>query len=218
VKTKSLLVLLGIGGALAAAFYLVKPSQPEYKGVTLHTWVERYAAPNPNPQKQEAKHAIQTIGTNAIPYLLKWIDYEEPTWPKKASRWIPYIYRIAPWWFSPKQFDAAFGFAILGTNAASAVPTLANILNDTNRITAHSRVAYALCCIGTPALPALAAALRNKEPNVAFFYDWVTNVDQPRSINMHPEQYMELFIIATNTMAHLAKNPNTNAAWAQGAP
>jgi hypothetical protein len=225
VKAKPLLILLATGAVLAtSAFYFAGPSQPQYKGLPLSTWLSQYAAPSPNPQRKEAELAIQNMGTNAIPLLLQWIDYQPPQWRTKVARSFPRIQKIAPWLFSPtprqtRALNATFGFAALGTNAAAAVPTLANLMSKTNRPSSHRNAVYALCAIGTPALPNLAAALRNKDPEVTFLYQWATNTPSiytVLSIRIHPEQYMELFIIGTNTVARLAANPSTNAFPAQG--
>jgi hypothetical protein len=50
--------------------------EPEYNGVPLSKWLERYNDGN-NP---EAAEALRHIGTNALPCLFRWIQYETPGW------------------------------------------------------------------------------------------------------------------------------------------
>ena len=37
----------------------------------------------------EAEMAVRNIGTNGIPFLLQWINYEPPTWRKKLRSNLP---------------------------------------------------------------------------------------------------------------------------------
>jgi hypothetical protein len=55
--------------------------EPEYNGVTLSKWLERYN----NGNNAETTVAIQHIGTNALPFLLRWIQYETPGWRKSLD-------------------------------------------------------------------------------------------------------------------------------------
>jgi hypothetical protein len=59
--------------------------EPEYDGVLLSEWLERYSVSASGYQRSEnfrAIQAIQRIGTNAIPFFLRWIQYETPGWRK----------------------------------------------------------------------------------------------------------------------------------------
>ena len=49
--------------------------EPEYKGVPLSNWLERYV-----DNKPQSAEALKHIGTNALPFLLRWIQYETPGW------------------------------------------------------------------------------------------------------------------------------------------
>jgi len=73
-------------GCLAAAIlvFTLWPSErePEYKGITLTKYLDR-AAGSPN---EELTEAIKHIGTNALPYLLRAVDYHPPRW-KFALGW-----------------------------------------------------------------------------------------------------------------------------------
>jgi len=64
------LVILGLAGAFFAM--RLWETQPRYAGRSLNQWVGRLGK---RPNDSEARRAITQIGTNAIPYLLKWIAY-----------------------------------------------------------------------------------------------------------------------------------------------
>src|SRR5580765_5003210 len=81
-------LLLIAGGVLVvvAAVVFSRPREPEYGGKKLSEWVARqapsYWAKQPIDivsNRVVAVRAIRMIGTNAIPYLLKWMRYETPT-------------------------------------------------------------------------------------------------------------------------------------------
>lgn len=90
-------------------------------------------------EDKQATEALREIGTNALPYLIKWIAETESRQPYLGS---------------------ADAFGVLGTNAAPAVPELALLLASTNRLAA-TLAGTALGHIGKPALPALIAAYTN---------------------------------------------------------
>jgi len=72
------LIIPILGFAIVATFVsLVWPRErePEYNGIPLSKWLERYV-----DSKPQSAVAIQHIGTNALPFLLRWIQYETPGW------------------------------------------------------------------------------------------------------------------------------------------
>jgi len=72
-----LLILLGCVASITLAMLLWPTErEPEYNGVPLTKWLERYNDGN----NAEATAAIRRIGTNALPFLLRWIQYESPGW------------------------------------------------------------------------------------------------------------------------------------------
>jgi hypothetical protein len=68
-----ILVVVVLAGVLVAVFR--RDREPEYGGKRLSEWVDGYAMQIRNAGSNEA---IRHIGTNAVPYLLKWIRYETP--------------------------------------------------------------------------------------------------------------------------------------------
>src|SRR2546430_1553565 len=61
-----------LGGFLI--WVLRREREPAYGGKKLSGWVMAYAVYPPNYNKID--DAIRQIGTNGIPYLVKWITYE----------------------------------------------------------------------------------------------------------------------------------------------
>jgi len=143
-KTKISLWLFLIGLAAVALIALNWPGKPEpvYNGKTLSEWCEldhkahwtlRHGLIE-NQNEAAAKEAVNAIGTNAIPFFLKWINEDEPAWRIKLAAATDKL----PGAFGKNQtlkaiilgkgaFHVNFaliGFKLLGTNAAPAVPAL----------------------------------------------------------------------------------------------
>ena len=75
-RRRLLLILLGSVASITLAILLwPREREPEYKGLPLSTWLMRYRDDAP-----QAIEAIRHIGTNALPYLVRWIQYERPAW------------------------------------------------------------------------------------------------------------------------------------------
>jgi hypothetical protein len=64
------IVLLAVIGGVIAYSLLRQDDEPTYQGRRLSEWLD--------PNHRDAKTGVQRIGTNALPPLLKWIDYEKP--------------------------------------------------------------------------------------------------------------------------------------------
>jgi hypothetical protein len=147
-------------------------SEPEYKGKTLSklvtlgwrngVWV------GTDQEGREVIEAAKHIGTNALPWLLKWIDDENPweIWSLHFIGKLPgpvrgVVYRRCGPTLERKLKDrkgvlAYFWIMRLGSRAAPAVPELTRRMNDASvnnyRINAAMR---ALSYIGKDGLPPL---------------------------------------------------------------
>src|SRR5258708_5803766 len=59
--------------------------EPSFKGRTLTHWLTMdYLAGSPE-QEQEPIDAVRRIGTNALPFLLKWISCQSSPWQDKID-------------------------------------------------------------------------------------------------------------------------------------
>ncbi len=167
---------------LAAAIIMahIPSREPFYKGKRLSEWARAYAAntlttkPDTSEQRQ-ARDAIRQIGTNAIPDLLKWINYEQPVW---KTTWYPKInpllQKLNPNWpmWDDKRLgaeDAICAFEVLGPKAAGAIPELSRMVNETRAPETSWRAARALAFLGDGALHPLLSALTNRQPTIRLF-------------------------------------------------
>src|SRR5580765_3093759 len=134
------LVVGAILVALALTFWAcLQKSGPRYKGRSLNYWVHDYwplrTAPAKTPKPEEA---IRNIGTNALPFLLSWIQANEPSYRGKLSwRMSRLPDRLKPEWarsgYTPFQLQSAHAFKALGALAIPAVPQLAKIAADSSQ-------------------------------------------------------------------------------------
>lgn len=129
--------VLIIASACLVAFILAlvlwpREREPEYNGATLSTWLLRCALSGNQAESAPAVDAIRHMGTNALPFLVRWIQYEPGwrdslgrkmwTWPVIRSRHD--IQRLI-WNMTQYRANAAvYGFQVLGSTANPAVPEL----------------------------------------------------------------------------------------------
>src|SRR5947208_5523038 len=67
--------------ALIAMLAFPTEREPAYGGKKLREWLNLYVqSPDRFTDGQEAAEAVRHIGTNALPWLLKWTNYEPPGW------------------------------------------------------------------------------------------------------------------------------------------
>jgi hypothetical protein len=85
-KRRRLLRILLASVASIMLAYLVWPRErePEYNGAALSTWLARCGSTNQS-ESLAAVAAIRHIGTNALPFLIRWIQYE-PGWKDSLGR------------------------------------------------------------------------------------------------------------------------------------
>jgi hypothetical protein len=138
--------------------------EPVYQGKKLSEWWSQYETffyangPVNPPELQEAETAIRAIGTNAIPYFLKWIQYESPPWRdglKDAIDKLPSFLsdssvaeKITRNRADECADRVALGFAILGESAITVAPQLAKFLDDPKYPDTGGRVLRALPWLG----------------------------------------------------------------------
>ena len=158
--------------------------EPEYGGKKLSEWLDQYQRyyslgryPD-TPKLIEASDAVRHIGTNAIPWLLRCIRYEQPPWKRKLSvayaKWRPrrLINNSIEGWLLDVKRDqqadvAAFGFGILGSDATTSVSELNQILEKSKWGRPSARAIVALALIEQARLREEAnKALRKMAPEV----------------------------------------------------
>lgn len=160
-KTRRYLTICGTVLLLALLGALVwdgtRRREPVYEGRELSSWLERHVpTSDANPPYNsagwhKANEALKTIGTNGIPTLLRMIEAHEPP-PfvrtlldlAQRQRWVRIHYRYP----SQRNEEAEYAFAVLSTNAASAVPELIRIYQRNASPSSQRCAALALGHVG----------------------------------------------------------------------
>jgi hypothetical protein len=138
-------------------------NEPVTDGKPLSYWVE--AAYTGDETQEAADAAVRKAGTNAIPFLLKWLQYRTPRWklilrafvhtPTKQERvGSPLI------WSPPDLMATADAFKTLASTSTSAIPALVRIATDKTAPENAVDAIRALSNIGTNAVPSLLDLMR----------------------------------------------------------
>ena len=138
-KGQMFAVLIGFGVLAAALAVCLRSPEPEYRGRRLSQWVEGYnwSSDVARYTTKERQEAMRQMGTNAIPYLLKWIRYETPHWKIKWYEIVnPALAKVRPSWQLSDEKEqlrangTVLAFIALGAQSESAVGELSRLTND----------------------------------------------------------------------------------------
>ena len=226
-KRRILLLFLGCAIlATALSLALTQEQQPTARGHPLSYWVERdygwsYHLTTP-AEREEATLAIRELGTNALPLLLKWMEYE-------PSRWKLTVLEIAsrlPTWVPGRKLLSADAadvrakatpqvFRTLGATAAPAVPELEARAQDTRSKTTSRYAFISLCNIGSPAVPSIAKALSNPvlaaEPMTATYVATLGTNAQPLVsplLQYLDDTNADIVLLSVTTLSYLRLQPD----------
>ena len=160
----------GFCAALLLAFVIFVVCQlhgarePTYQEKPLSFWVsqqQRSWLRSDSPSRLEADRAIRSIGTNALPFLLKWTSAKDAPLKKKLMALAKKQSLIKVRFHCAEEYHvkADAGFAALGALAKSAVSALIELLNQSDTMV---RVAaeYDLMWIGPEAQDAVPVLVR----------------------------------------------------------
>jgi hypothetical protein len=153
--------------------------EPRYKGASLTGWLCVYhSQANPSAktdwqQASQARGAIESIGTNAVPFLLRWLAYEPASWRgkwkltcAKLPNPLDRLGRMGDMTFGLRwdlRNDLALdGFKILGAKAEAAVPELTRWMCYSSSTNLTKRATLALASIGEPGFLALVGVITNQ--------------------------------------------------------
>jgi hypothetical protein len=171
-------------GAVVFYFAIKEPALPSYNGKKLSEWLVIYeakfsiGAPDEGPTRpaadvEQARAAIESIGSNAVPVMLNWMRYGRHTWRSRywsAIRRLPSAVTRPIMWFGipddepVTESTVASGFGALGPSVAIAVPGLFSLLKDQCSVPGESfwgDPVWALASAGTNALPGLLALMED---------------------------------------------------------
>ena len=171
-----LLILGGIILWLAFVFY--RPFEPHYRGKPLSAWAVRVYW---SSEHDAAVDAIQHIGTNALPYAIKFCSTKDFAIKDKLLEWVAarqsgettlgQIILSSEKLIPPDISTQSKGVAIfeaLGPMAKPAIPNLVKLLEDKKSGVANA-AADSLTRIGHTAIPSLIEALTNQNQFVQFY-------------------------------------------------
>lgn len=191
-----------IAGGLVIAFVVIlvwavasRPREPMYDGKPLTFWLSRYTDGNRTETSvQEADHALEAIGSNAVPALLHLINAHDLPFEPKLMELLQKQHLIEVDWTSPweKRELAVYGFRQLRGAGRGAVPELIRIYElaekdgSASASERRSAVIRALSQMGPAAKEAvpMLIALPLKDTNVFFR---AISVDMLGKIHASPE-------------------------------
>lgn len=170
----SLLLLLLTG---LVFFALYEPPEPTYKGRPLSHWVEKCGQIYTAGSFEEGSEGVRAIGTNAIPYLVKWIGGEASMRTKVRAT----FRKTLAFLHLPQGSDSEIFRAVRAAGARNAlilgalegdtklaVPHLARLLVETENPDCAWTVAKMLASLLPEGAPGLVAAATNKHVYVRF--------------------------------------------------
>jgi HEAT repeat protein len=169
-----LLLCVVVAGLALTGFWVARPNaEPSYNSRPLSDWVEILGkSANDEEETHAAAQAVDIIGPAAIPYLIKWTQYETPKWRRKlferlALSRFTIVQQFALKISETRSDHLAAGtfdsFKVLGTRATPAYDDLCRMMNSTNPTDSAVRAAENLACLGTNALPALLALAQDSQ-------------------------------------------------------
>jgi hypothetical protein len=133
-----IIVAVCIVGAIIGLLLWPSKREPEYNGVPLSAWLERNF--EGGGKDGSSRDAIRHIGTNAVPFLLRWIQYDVPGWRNARIRIIskfPTAFqntRCVQRMLVNRPFHRAeisvSAFELLGLEAKFALPELQRLANN----------------------------------------------------------------------------------------
>jgi hypothetical protein len=162
-------------GACAVALCLTHActGEPSFKGRSLSTWLARLDVAvdetgATQTQNAEALEAVRHMGTNTVPFLLRYIHSEGPPKPAKAILMVHlFLEGHGLHWDltgMTKAHRAQLALCALGSEARVAIPTLVRLSSDTTAPNTAYRAAWVLISIATKEdLPALAQVFTNQQ-------------------------------------------------------
>ncbi len=180
-RKRRYVLLLAAVALLAAALYVIVHAQaePTCQGRSLSSWLadfDKDVAKNPRwgsapflvrdvtRVDQKAVEAVHQIGTNALPFLVAWVNYEAPAWNTKLKGLLK---RAGISWTPGRDKElraarAQLAFEILGPRAHAAVPELSRLTDDSRPSIPARRAILALSCLGEAAVLPLVSLITNE--------------------------------------------------------
>jgi hypothetical protein len=173
IKVGWLVVVAATAGAWLL-FFATRSNEPTRDGRPLSYWLERLWHSDERVQL-EAEGAIRSMGTNAVPHLIRMLPEREASWKQKYNYRIQGLfgndwYRARRFFLGGRSHLAARGLRAIGPAAKQAVPFLIqNMTNYPLSASAASEYQYALVFIGADSVFPLTQALSHPDEALRTF-------------------------------------------------
>ena len=202
--------------------------EPRYKGKSLTEWLRLYNFDPATSEQWQADAAVRHIGTNALPFLLKWVDQYQPMSSWRRRLWT----RVADWEpgtpgrelltevIGGRQLRAGraiWGFKILAETAQEAAPELQRIATRGDTMSASVAI-DALPYLGRDGLHPVLSVISNTALPLQIRYRALISISGfPYSgTNAHPAvpllirclQEADLAVNAADQLGDLRLEPN----------
>jgi hypothetical protein len=122
---------------------------PVYQGKKLSEWIKgAWRESYFGPMREERAEAIRAIGTNGLPFLIKWIAEAQPPLLNSWDRAIYKVGRLGGDLFKYRYdkmnrgADGATALAILGPAARPALPELRKLAKSAKGISSYALAAF----------------------------------------------------------------------------
>ena len=207
-------VLLLVGVALVACFLFALPSgeiEPTYEGRRLSDVLSEPPALDRGialVQRERIAEGLLHMGTNALPYLVKWACTPTPKWRTTLAQFCQSHPRIFPDALTRRLTKsdnlaerAMITLADLGTNAYPAILQLLQITNDTQSVRRAKRAADCLDHIKAEhrrEIPRPAALAAHNGSSISLGFPRNTNILGPALSDTNPVIRQAAAIALTN--------------------
>ena len=175
-------LVLGVTGL----YFVNRDGEPVYQGKRLSEWLIECPPPDYDRGSGrmlrkvptgEAAEAVRHIGTNALPFLLSWVQHE-PSPLSKLTYKLPLRIqqsRVVGWLFSDREDllsrKVEAGFSVLGPEADGVIPELSRILKNSQSAFAVNQAAHALKFLGKDGLSVLVSVVSDRsQPEFKLIY------------------------------------------------
>jgi len=172
------LVLCALVVGVAAVVVWPGEKEPEYQRKKLSEWINWYQSKRGVKFRgrgldrlgKEAEEAVRHIGTDALPFFLKWIQGTTPAWKERLATRVgrPFSVKqqvvLGQWLMREdhKAEKAIKGFEIMGEQASVAIPQLLRIMNESHQKEVSWNAIHALIGIGDGGAIFVLSAITNQ--------------------------------------------------------
>jgi HEAT repeats len=150
-RTRVLLYLLVIITLAGLAWFFLHTREPVVQGKPATFWVNSLYVSIDSGSPEQAKSALKSLGSNAVPYLVAGLNRNEGRFHRQYQQiWYhlpPYTRRIFPRPVDPVivRFGIIELLGEMGEDARPAIPTLINLLKTGNQPVREALIE----CLGT---------------------------------------------------------------------